>query len=175
VRHRLGAERVAQREEHRSRTPQGRFDVGLLALGRPNQELIDVERLGVRLGVDPRLQFGWQLLHDVPGLPARQPLGQRLQRGLQGAVCRLATYAARRLRTTATISSYSIPALPECGQPAGRDWRVLYVPAALHLVHAYVAFDFGQGRDYQPDHGRENQAKRHDPQPLHDHLLRLMS
>jgi hypothetical protein len=33
---------------------------------------------------------------------------------------------------------------------------VLYVPAALHLVHAYVAFDVGQGRDYQPDHGREN-------------------
>jgi hypothetical protein len=97
VRHRLGAERVAQREEHRSRMPQGRFDVGLLAFGQLNQELIDVERLGVRLGVDPRLQFGWQLLRDVPGLPARQPLGQRLQRGLQGAVCRLTTYAARRL------------------------------------------------------------------------------
>ena len=47
VRHRLGAERVAQREEHRSRMPQGRFDVGLLAFGQPNQELIDVESLGV--------------------------------------------------------------------------------------------------------------------------------
>jgi hypothetical protein len=32
VRHRLGAERVDQREEHRSRMPQGPFDVGLLAL-----------------------------------------------------------------------------------------------------------------------------------------------
>ena len=50
---------------------------------------------------------------------------------------------------------------------------MLYVPAALHLVHAYVAFDVGQDRDYQPDHGRENEVKRHDPQPLHDHLLRL--
>jgi hypothetical protein len=84
--------------------PQGRFDVGLLALGHPNQEFIDVERLGVRLRVDPRLQFGWQLRHNVPGLPARQPLGQRLQCGLQGAVCRLATYGARRLPDDRYIS-----------------------------------------------------------------------
>src|SRR5579862_2406695 len=57
-------------------------------------------------------------------------------------------------RTTATISSYSIPALPECISLTA-EIGVLYVPAALHLLHAYVAFDVGQGRDYQPDHGRE--------------------
>ncbi len=64
----------------------------------PGPELIgrhDIQVPALRLRYERIV--GWQLLHDVPGLPTRQPLGQRLQRGLQGAVCRLATDAARRL------------------------------------------------------------------------------
>jgi hypothetical protein len=49
------------------------------------KELVDVQRLRVRLGLDERLQPGRQLLENVPGLSAGEALAR---------VCRLA-WAAR--------------------------------------------------------------------------------
>ena len=53
-----GAERIAKREEHRPGMQQGRLDVHILALCDPVQELVDVERLGIGLGVQPWHELG---------------------------------------------------------------------------------------------------------------------
>src|SRR6266851_2939077 len=94
---RLAAERAPEREEHRAGVGQRSLEVRSLALGHPVEELVDVERLGVSLGVDPWLYLGWQLAQYVHGLAARQTLGERLQSRLGGTLCRHAADSASRL------------------------------------------------------------------------------
>jgi DNA-binding CsgD family transcriptional regulator len=75
------------------------------------KELVDVQRLSVRLGVDERLQLGRQLLENAPGLSSGEALGQGLQGRLGGALGRL-------------------PAQPVTGPPNGLD-DLLVVHSAL--------------------------------------------
>ena len=95
--HRLRAERAAERSEHGPRVPQRGLDIRPLAVRDPAQELVDVQRLSVRLGVDERLQLGRQLLENVPGLSSGEALGQGLQGRLGGALGRVPAQPATRL------------------------------------------------------------------------------
>jgi len=68
--------------------------------------------------------------------PRGRKLGQRpAGSGMQARIISAAdTYATTHAETADDSPRTSIPALPELGQPDGREWRVLYVPAKIHLV-----------------------------------------
>src|SRR5258708_35418342 len=91
-----GAERIAKREEHRPRMQQGLLDVHILALCDPVQELVDVERLGIGLGVQPWHELGGELPQHMTRFPAREAPGQRRPRRLGSAPCCPAAEAPRR-------------------------------------------------------------------------------
>ena len=97
VLHRLRAERTAERGEHGPRVAQRGLEFRPLAARDPAQELVDVQRLSVRLGVDERLQLGRQLLENVPGLSSDEALGQGLRGRLGGARGRVPARPATRL------------------------------------------------------------------------------
>jgi hypothetical protein len=66
--------------------PLGGGDVGLLALGHPAEELVDVEALAAMLRQQPGPELGRQLRDQVPRLSRGDPLGERLQNHADGAL-----------------------------------------------------------------------------------------